>query len=300
MYNKANEKYKKTNMVDFMKLSDINPHIRYARIHHTLNTRNEYSVCYDCRLFFINNGNGIIDIQGEKQGFSDNTVIYLPPGTKYKFSKNNENAISIIVFDFDPSWEYSHLADSLGTVTESEFDKSRVMTYELPCEFSEPFVMSCPDIYGHLTQAVQEFLECTLYYREMAGVLLKMSLTRILREKHACTGTESKTVSAVMEYIHKNYDDAELSNEDIAHKFGYHPYYLGNIVSRAAGMSLRQYLTRYRLKMAQNFLITTELDINVIAWRCGFNSTAYFIRLFREFFGITPGAYRKSVSRGAI
>ena len=36
-----------------MKLSDINPHIRYAATHYHHVQKDFDSICYDCRLFFI-------------------------------------------------------------------------------------------------------------------------------------------------------------------------------------------------------------------------------------------------------
>lgn len=44
---------------------------------------------------------------------------------------------------------------------------------------------------------------------------------------------------------------------------------------------------------ANKMLSTTDICIADLAYECGFTSPDYFIRLYKKFYGITPGAYRK-------
>ena len=85
-----------------MSLTKLNPHIRYARAHTNLQIRKELSVCYDCRLFYVHRGNGTLIADGVSYPFCDNTALYLPPRTKYRFlSKENQEGISMLIFNFD-------------------------------------------------------------------------------------------------------------------------------------------------------------------------------------------------------
>ena len=50
-----------------MKISDINPNIRYARVHRTyFRTKKDINKCYDCRIFFFNNATGSVTINEKK------------------------------------------------------------------------------------------------------------------------------------------------------------------------------------------------------------------------------------------
>ena len=49
-----------------------------------------------------------------------------------------------------------------------------------------------------------------------------------------------------------------------------------------------------KIRIAKNFLATTDWDIETVAWQSGFNSVSYFIKLFREHTGVTPLNYRRS------
>lgn len=54
------------------------------------------------------------------------------------------------------------------------------------------------------------------------------------------------------------------------------------------------YLTDYRLQHGIRLLPDRSLSVSEIAERCGFNSTSYFIKRFREKVGMSPLQYRNS------
>jgi len=52
------------------------------------------------------------------------------------------------------------------------------------------------------------------------------------------------------------------------------------------------YLKNIRLQNAKKMLRTKELNITQVAQKCGFNSTSYFTKLFKEHFSLTPKEFR--------
>ena len=58
-------------------------------------------------------------------------------------------------------------------------------------------------------------------------------------------------------------------------------------------MSPIEYITSYRLNKARQRLIGTNETITQIAYNCGFGSSSYFGKVFREYFDDTPANYRK-------
>lgn len=59
-----------------------------------------------------------------------------------------------------------------------------------------------------------------------------------------------------------------------------------------------QYLKDYRLHAAAQMLVSTREKVGDIGAACGMPDAAYFIRLFREQMGCTPGEYRKGRQNG--
>lgn len=275
-----------------MLLSDLNPFIRYARIHKTtLHANDDMRICYDCRVFFIDNAVGNITIGSEKYDISNKTAVYLPPETKYRFNVDFLSDGKAIILDFDLTNDNSHIQSSLGTATEKTFDKSKVPVYSLPDELSVPIVKAMPQLDHLLTQCSDNYLFHKPYYREISSAVLKLCLLEFVKQPTQRNG--SKTNDDVLAYIHNHFADSTLTNNAIAEKFNYHPNHLSNLIKQETGMSLHKYLINYRLRIAKNYLLTTQYDISEIAWRCGFCSEAYFIKKFRENVGETPNVYRR-------
>ena len=99
-------------------------------------------------------------------------------------------------------------------------------------------------------------------------------------------------VDAVRSYIHKNYNDPGLTNITVAKKFNYHPYYISSLFKTVTGMTLHKYIVHYRIKMAKNKLVTTDLDVGAIAIEIGFSSSSHFTKTFNAMCGMTPTKYK--------
>ena len=276
-----------------MIIGNINPHIRYARAHYNTFWGNKLSYCYDCRLFFFKNGTGTIVVNREKYNYTDNTAIFLPGGTEYEFQPDTSaSQTAILIFNFDLIRDYAYIQKSLGTADRATYSPEKILRYPLPSEFSSPIIKSAPGLYSLLKQCTDEFLLQPAYYQEKASAILKTCLMELLRD-YIATPT-SQTVNQLTDYIHRHYHETELNNRDIALAFNYHPHYASHLMKQATGQSLHQYLLYYRIRVAKNFLMTTDMDIKTIAWKSGFNSVSYFIKMFKEHTGVTPRAYRQS------
>lgn len=275
-----------------MKLSDLNPHIRYARVHKTFfHTKKAVSKCYDCRIFFFDDISGNVVINNKKYSIGDKTAIYLPPATEYKFNFDfNENG-RVTVIDFDLTNEYEHLTTPLGTAAADNFDENHSPSYPIPAELSQPVVRTAVQIAPILTQCTDNFILKKSFYRENSSALLKLCLLEIARL--SSKSTQSPLCEKVLEYIHENYTISTLTNEEIAAKFKYHPYHLSRMIKQETGKTLHNYLIYYRVRIAKDLLLTTQYDISEVAWRSGFCSPSYFIKIFRQNTGITPKEYRR-------
>ena len=275
-----------------MEVSDLNPHVRYARVHKGYSqSKKHFSKCYDCRIFFFDNVLGSIIINEKKYNILNKTAIYLPPKTEYKFNLNFKENGRIMVLNFDLVNEYKEIKESLRTATKEDFDEAIVPEYPILPELSKPIVRLIPQIERRLTNCTENFILKKPFYRENSSALVKLSLLEFIKESTELT--YSNLCEGVLSYIHENYASITLTNEEIAEKFNYHPYHLSRLIKQETGKTLHKYLVYYRMQIAKDFLITTEYDISEIAWRTGFCSSAYFIKIFRENIGITPKEYRK-------
>lgn len=60
-------------------------------------------------------------------------------------------------------------------------------------------------------------------------------------------------------------------------------------VKKVTNLSVSQLISQARLKHAMELLRSTSLNVSEVAHQAGFNSTSYFIKCFREYYGYPPG-----------
>jgi AraC-like DNA-binding protein len=84
---------------------------------------------------------------------------------------------------------------------------------------------------------------------------------------------------------------------ELAAFLGVTPPYLSRIVSAILGVTARDFLRRRQLAYAAERLRTTRLSIHELALASAFGTASTFHRCFVSVYGITPGAYRRQVTK---
>ncbi|MBE6022665.1 MAG: helix-turn-helix domain-containing protein [Cellulosilyticum sp.] len=96
------------------------------------------------------------------------------------------------------------------------------------------------------------------------------------------------------DYIQLHYDEA-LSVPVLATLCNMSPSYFSRIFNAQMGMNLNQYINYIRITEAEKLLISTSMNITEIANAIGFNTTSYFIKLFKEYKNMSPKQFRKEI-----
>ncbi|MCB9138581.1 MAG: helix-turn-helix domain-containing protein [Caldilineaceae bacterium] len=105
------------------------------------------------------------------------------------------------------------------------------------------------------------------------------------------TRTSGPLVRATTDYIHAHFDH-NISRAQLADAVGFSPNHVARTFREEVGLTPWQYLNRYRVAKAQHLLRTSETSVTDIATAVGFNSPAYFCRIFRRESGKSPHAFR--------
>lgn len=95
-------------------------------------------------------------------------------------------------------------------------------------------------------------------------------------------------------------DGPDFKPEDLAASLGTNRTYLANAIKRyGGGLTISQFITRYRLRYASQLLERTDLDLSVndVSQMAGFSSRSTFNRQFALFFNDTPSDYKDMLSR---
>lgn len=99
---------------------------------------------------------------------------------------------------------------------------------------------------------------------------------------------EKKMIS----FIYDHYQN-DISLDDISASAYVSNHTCCAIFKRYVGVSPVKFLNMFRLEMAGRMLISSEQSVQDIAWACGFKTSAYFIKMFKDQYGCTPFQYRK-------
>lgn len=83
--------------------------------------------------------------------------------------------------------------------------------------------------------------------------------------------------------------------EDLFKPLGLSYVHICRLFKKAYGLSPGQYVRSYRIERARLLLQDTSLRIDHISEACGFESPAYFSKVFRAKIGMTPSEYRNQV-----
>jgi AraC-like DNA-binding protein len=98
-------------------------------------------------------------------------------------------------------------------------------------------------------------------------------------------------VKKALLYVNR-YAESHISRWKLAESVHVSEDYLTRIFHREMGLSLWEYLNRYRVFLARDRLLQTNDTIQEIALCSGFQNHAYFCRVFKKIYGIPPGQIR--------
>ena len=106
-------------------------------------------------------------------------------------------------------------------------------------------------------------------------------------------------VEKIARYMERNYHKS-LTLTALAQQLYLTPQYLSRFFTKNFHKSFNAYLTEIRLKHARQDLLATTLDMTQIAVNNGFGSSAVFSKSFKNYYGMTPTAYRKKEAQAAM
>jgi AraC family transcriptional regulator, transcriptional activator of pobA len=187
-------------------------------------------------------------------------------------------------FDHDyPFFNFN--AEPVLALTEKEADEIKQLTDEM-----------IKEIYSDSADKLELIRKLLLIYLH--------KIKRIYHSKVNSLPPEIKETKSLFNRFRKEVDDhmQQLSVQKkiampavsiIAKKLFVNANYLNSIVKKLTGKTASAHIQEKLLLEAKSFLIHTDLQVNEIAFRLGFENTSYFNRFFRKNTSRPPAAYRK-------
>ncbi|MCB8968257.1 MAG: helix-turn-helix transcriptional regulator [Ardenticatenaceae bacterium] len=103
-------------------------------------------------------------------------------------------------------------------------------------------------------------------------------------------------VQQALSYLQGNYRRGDISLQEVADEVNLSQSHLSAQFKTVGGMSYVKYLTLLRVNEAKRLLRTTDQSVTSIAEAVGYPNATNFYRHFQRRVGMTPAAYRETVS----
>lgn len=85
----------------------------------------------------------------------------------------------------------------------------------------------------------------------------------------------------------------KLSLKEISEHFGYSTNYLGQIYKKNSGIYVSDYIIKVKMEKAAELLKLPQNQVGTVANTLGYSDISYFIKQFREYYGVTPKVFRE-------
>lgn len=131
-----------------------------------------------------------------------------------------------------------------------------------------------------------------------ASLLIQLMLAEAGRASSTAADSSSAATLARLarQYVLQNLD-TNLTTSQIAASLGCNPDYLGRCFRETYRETITDAIQGERLRQARSLLLDNRDSVEHVARTCGFQSTAFFRRVFRRSQGMSPTRFRAIHSR---
>ena len=107
------------------------------------------------------------------------------------------------------------------------------------------------------------------------------------------TSFNNRLYTDIIDYISWHIHD-DIKVKAVADYLGFNAKYITTFFKRRSGLSIKQYILRKKIALAQSRLSESDAPIGVIAMELGFSDSQGFSNTFRKLTGQSPSAYRNT------
>jgi len=102
-----------------------------------------------------------------------------------------------------------------------------------------------------------------------------------------------RRMNIVIEHINNNLDK-KLSVTDLALISNFSPFHFHRIMKGLLGEPIGNFITRTRVETAARLIRYTNIEIQDIAYRVGYDSPSSLNKIFKQYYNVSPSEYRNN------
>lgn len=215
------------------------------------------------------------------------------------FSIHFESPTEIFILHFN----FSDFVDEQYVIIEKEMTGSFLSFLKKSCNKINGWHINAKRIQETLFEIENEienrdfFAESVI--KSYVTVILSLSIQYFFedlknetREQNAHYKKIEKSIAYIHENLSKKITLEELAQIAMMGKTNYSVFF-----KKMTGMTVWEYIINARVALASSYLLENKDEYNIteLAFRCGFNNSAYFNKIFKKLKGKTPRDFKKDI-----
>jgi AraC-like DNA-binding protein len=120
--------------------------------------------------------------------------------------------------------------------------------------------------------------------------ILSLILMTLKSEK---TAYGDARVQMVADYV-LSHLNRRVSTQELVDMTALHPVYLNSLVQKHTGSTLRNFINRIKINVAEDIILHEKIPIHEAAIRCGYSDIYYFSKTFKKVKGYPPSYIKKA------
>ena len=221
--------------------------------------------------------------------YSAGSLFLIPPNTTHRFKVSNRSKFLFVRFTD------RYIDEHLGGGAKHALYLSYA-TPLIPLKGAELKVADA--LFGLMESELsggRDFSEAML--QNSADIVLA-SIARILGRSpdihiHIQNADETAREMHMLQYIQTHIHQPDnLKVEALVKRFGLSKNYIGRYFKRRFQESLRQYITRNRMKRVEYLVANSLMSVKEIAYDMGFADSCHLVKNFKKYSGMSPLQYR--------
>ena len=240
-------------------------------------------------ILWIQSGKLNLTIQENNYIGTTGDIFYINPRQLHGMQSQTTDC-TYLAFIFPLSWlQFAQIDEAaeiyLNPLAEG---KAQVIT-QLPSLVAEPSAIIFQEIYDNYYSTNGNWLIIKANLLHFYGCLYQNNLVTYKQQEDSA---QARLLLEIARYIQTHYKE-KLSLQELGQMFHMSPKYFSVFFQKHFSRNFTEYLTAIRIEHAKKMLVESDADMELISQQTGFSSSSYFIRMFRETLGLTPGQYRK-------
>ena len=236
-------------------------------------------------LMRILKGNSTVQLNDRKYEVTKGDVLFINSEVVHSALPQNCEYECIV---FDPHF----------VATNSEFEEvvANIVNHDMVVkEFSEDEEIKriINNLFDAMKEAKNKFTITGILYSLFGEIISRNYFDEKLYTENENAKNLYK-LKKVLNYIRTSYSK-QITLKDMAQIAGVSPKYFCSFFKTMTAKTPMEYLNSYRIEKAAAKLLSTDESVTDIAYSCGFNDLSYFIKVFRDFKGISPKQFRKGM-----